>query len=45
MLGGAGHLSLEGGEIGSDAGDVEVNKRLLAFWRHKEVTVSLVVHE
>ena len=45
MPGGAGHLSLEGGEVGGDAGDVEVNKRLLAFWRHKKVAVGLVVHE
>ena len=45
MLGGSGHLSLESGEVGDDAGDMKVNKRLLAFWRHKEVAVGLVVHE
>ena len=45
MLGGAGHLSLEGGEIGSDAGDVEVNKGLLAFCCQEEIAVGLVVHE
>ena len=36
MLGGAGHLSLEGGEVGGDAGDVEVDDGGLAF-RGEEV--------
>ena len=31
MLGGAGHFSLEGGKVGGDAIDMEVNKGLLAF--------------
>ena len=30
MLGGAGHSALEGGEVGGDAIDMEVNKGLLA---------------
>ena len=45
MLGQAGHFSSLSLQVGGDAGDVEVNKRLLSFWRHKEVTVGLVVHE
>ena len=31
MLGGAGHLSLEGEEVGNDAVDVKVNDGLRAF--------------
>lgn len=45
MLGGAGHSSLEGGEVGGDAIDMEVNKGLLAFFAKEEVTVLVIVHE
>ena len=45
MLGGAGHSSLEGGEAGSDAIDMEVNKGLLAFFAEEEVAVFVVIHE
>ena len=45
MLGGAGHSSLERGEVGSDAIYMEVNKRLLAFFAEEEVAVGVVVHE
>ena len=45
MLGGAGHLSLEGGEVGGDAGDVEVDDGLLAFRGEEEGTVGVGVHE
>ena len=45
MLGGAGHSVLEGGEVGGDAIDMEVNKGLLAFWAEVEVAVGRVVHE
>ena len=31
MLGGAGHPALEGGEVGGNVIDMEVNKGLLAF--------------
>jgi|GEM_PF-3132880 len=45
MLGKAGLFSLEGGEVGGDAVDMEVNKRLLAFFAEKEVAIFVVVHE
>lgn len=45
MLGGAGHSALEGGEIGGDAVDMEVNEGLLAFEAEEEVAVGGVVHE
>ena len=45
MLCGAGHSSLEGGEVGGDAGDMKVNKCLLAFFAEEEVAVFVVVHE
>ena len=45
MLGGAGHSSLEGGEVGGDAIDMEVNKGLLAFGAEDEGAVGGVVHE
>lgn len=45
MLGGAGHSALEGGEVGGDAGDMEVNKGLLAFGAEEEGAVGGVVHE
>ena len=45
MLGGAGHSTLEGGEVGGDAIDVKVNEGLLAFGAEKEVAVFVVVHE
>lgn len=45
MLGGAGHSALEGGEVGGDAIDMEVNKGLLAFFAEEEVAVLVVVHE
>lgn len=45
MLGGAGHLSLEGGEVGGDAGDVEIDNGLLTFWGEEEGTVGVGVHE
>ena len=45
MLGGAGHLSLEGGEVGGDAGDVEVDDGLLAFGAEEEGAVGVGVHE
>ena len=45
MLGGAGHSALEGGEVGGDAIDMEVNEGLLAFFAEEEVAVFVVVHE
>ena len=45
MLGRAGHSALEGGEVGGDAIDMEVNKGLLAFFAEEEVAVGGVVHE
>ena len=45
MLGGAGHSALEGGEVGGDAIDMEVNKGLLAIFAEEEVAVDRVVHE
>jgi len=45
MLGGAGHSALEGGEVGGDAVDMEVNKGLLAFFAEEEGAVGGVVHE
>ena len=45
MLGGAGHSALEGGKVGGDAIDMEVNKGLLAFFAEEEGTVGGVVHE
>ena len=45
MLGGAGHSSLEGGEVRGDAIDMEVNKGLLAFFAEEEGAVGGVVHE
>ena len=45
MLGGAGHLSLEGGEVGGDAVDVEGDNGLLAFWAEEEGAVGVGVHE
>ena len=45
MLGGAEHLSLEGGEVGGDAGDVKGDDGLLAFWAEEEVAILVIVHE
>ena len=45
MLGGAGHLSLEGGEVGVDAGDVEIDNGLLAFFAEEEGAVGVGVHK
>jgi len=45
MLGGAGHLSLEGGEVGGDAFYMEVNDGLLAGGAEEEGAVGVVVHE
>ena len=45
MLGGAGHLSLEGGEVGSDVGDVEGDDGLLAFFAEEEVAVGVGIHK
>ena len=45
MLGGAGHLSLEGSEVGGDAGDVEVDDGGLAFGAEEEGAVGVGVHE
>ena len=45
MLGGAGHSALEGGEVGGDAINMEVNKGLLAFFAEEEVTIGVIVHE
>ncbi len=45
MLGGAGHSSLEGREVGGDAVDMEVNEGLLAFWAEEEGAVGGVVHK
>ena len=45
MLGKAGLFSLEGGDVGGDAVDMEVNKGLLAFFAEEEVAVGVVVHE
>ena len=45
MLGGAGHSSSEGGEVGGDAVDMEVNKGLLTFFAEEEGAVLVVVHE
>ena len=45
MLGGAGHFSLEGGEVGGYAIDVEVDEGLLAFGAEEEGAVGGVVHE
>ena len=45
MLGRAGHLSLEGGEVGGDAGDVEGDDGLLAFFAEEEGAVGVGVHE
>ena len=45
MLGGAGHSALEGGEVGDDAINMEVNKGLLAFFAEEEVTIGVIVHE
>lgn len=45
MLGGAGHSALEGREVGGDAIDVKVNKRLLAFFAEEEGAVGVVVYE
>ena len=41
----AGLFSLEGGEVGGDAVDVQVDEGLLALRTQKEVAVSVVVHE
>ena len=41
MLGVAGHLSLEGGEVGGDAGDVEIPDGLLAFGAEEEGAVGV----
>ena len=38
-------MSLEGGEVGGDAGDVEIDDGLLAFWAEEEGAVGGVVHE
>ena len=38
-------MSLEGGEVGGDAGDVEVDDGLLAFRGEEEGTVGVGVHE
>ena len=43
MLGGAGHSALEGKEVGGNAIDMEVNKRLLAFFAEEEGAVGGVV--
>ena len=45
MLGKAGHLSLEGGEVGGDAGDVEGDDGGLAGFAEEEVAIVVVVHE
>ena len=45
MLGKAGHLSLEGGEVGGDAGDVEGDDGGLAGFADEEGAVGGVVHE
>lgn len=45
MLGGAGHSALEGGEVGGDAIDMEVNEGLLAFFAEEEGAVGAGVHE
>ena len=45
MLGGAGHLSLEGGKVGGDAGDVEGDDGLLAFGAEEEGVVGVGVHK
>ena len=45
MLGWAGHSALEGGEVGGDAVDVEVNKGLLAFFGEVEGAVGGAAHE
>lgn len=45
MLGWAGHSALEGGEVGGDAVDVEVNEGLLVFFGEEEGAVGGVVHE
>lgn len=45
MLGKAGLFSLEGGEVGGDAIDMEVNKGLLAFGTEEEGAVGVIVHE
>lgn len=45
MLGGAGHSALEGGEVGGDVVDMEVNEGLLAFGAEEEGAVGGVVHE
>ncbi len=45
MLGGAGHLSLEGGKVGGDAGDVEVDDSGLAGFAEEEGAVGVGVHE
>lgn len=45
MLGGAGHSALEGGEVGCDAIDMEVNEGLLAFGAEEEGAVGGIVHE
>ena len=45
MLGLAGHFSSEGGEVGGDAVDVQVDEGLLTFLTQEEVAVGVVVHE
>ena len=45
MLGGAGHLLFEGGEVGGDAINMEVNDGLLAFGAEEEGAVGVGVHE
>ena len=45
MLGGAGHLLFEGGEVGGDAGDVEVYDGGLAGFAEEEGAVGVGVHE
>jgi len=45
MLGLAGHFSSEGGDVGGDAINMEVNEGLLAFGAEEEGAVGRVVHE
>ncbi len=45
MFGGAGHFSLDGGEVAGDAVNMKVNKGLLAFFAEEEVAVLVIVHE